>query len=304
MSIYQLAKKVYYSSGLAFFRDTLRSKRHLEEIYSNLSIPAISNNTCKTSKLKIDIVIPVIDKDAETLRAVIESAKKYIRHPIGSFYLVSPQNSPVIKSIALETNCIFIDEAILVDSSPQKIQYMCNGINRAGWAYQQLLKWSGAKFCKNRYYLVIDSDTVFIRPQAFEYNGRIVFDHCDFIHKPYFEAFTRLFGIKPKSTVSFTTHHALIDTELMQEIFEYIENKHNKPWHKAVIDTIDQKHKSSISDYDNYGLFVTEKHPETMAIRYWANLSLQRDELVNLRKLEKRFSRLYNTISFHSWNTD
>ncbi len=280
----------------------LQARRRQRAFSSELGIPVISPRSPQRSSLPIDIVIPVIDKDAGTLPLVIDSAREHIAHPIGGVYLVSPKESPIIKAIAAEKGCTMIDEAGLVEISPRDIDYVHEGKSRAGWAYQQLLKWSGGRFCSNRHYLVIDSDTVFIRPQAFELEGRMVFDFCDEFHRPYFRAFERLFGITPRSSISFTSHHSLIDTEIMSELMEYLEKRHSMPWYRAVVGAVDASEMSSISDYDNYGQYVAERHPERIVVRYWANKSLGRKHLPRLDNLKARYSRLYNTISFHSWN--
>ena len=69
-----------------------------------------------------------------------------------------------------------------------------------------------------------------------------------------------------------------------------------------MIDAVDTSEMSSISDYDNYGQYVAERHPDRMAVRYWANKSLGRKHLGRQEALSRRYRRLYNTISFHSWN--
>ncbi|MBN1242904.1 MAG: hypothetical protein JXA15_09405 [Spirochaetales bacterium] len=280
----------------------MKSVERQARFTKEFGIPAIGAGDARRSDLPIDIVIPVIDKDAGTLPLVIDSAREFIAHPIGGIYLVSPKDSPAIRAIAAEKRCELIDEAELVDISPRDIAYVHEGTNRAGWVYQQLLKWSGGRFCKNRHYLVIDSDTVFIRPQAFEFEGRMVFDFCDEFHVPYFKAFEHLFGMTPRATISFTSHHSLIDTELMRELMDVLGKRHGKPWFEAVAGAVDVTEMSSVSDYDNYGQYVAERHPQRMVVRYWANKSFGRKHLPRLDTLRRRYARLYNTISFHSWN--
>ena len=78
----------------------LQARRRQRAFSSELGIPVISPRSPQRSSLPIDIVIPVIDKDAGTLPLVIDSAREHIAHPIGGVYLVSPKESPIIKAIA------------------------------------------------------------------------------------------------------------------------------------------------------------------------------------------------------------
>jgi len=253
------------------------------------------------SSLPIDIVIPVIDKDSETLPFVIDSARANIGHPIKDIYLVCPGSSVEVRRIGHEKNCKIVDEQDLVPIGPRDITYVWQGHDRSGWMYQQFLKWSGWKFCTQDHYLVIDSDTVFLRPQVFEIGGKLVFDFCDEFHKPYFRAFEKIFRIRPRAPLSFTSHHALIDTTIMAQLIADIEARHRKPWFEAIIATIDPDEMSCISDYDNYAQYVFETLPSKMRVRYWFNKSLSRKLIGDFDRLTKKYGRRYSTLSFHSY---
>jgi len=256
----------------------------------------------RKSLLPIDIVIPVIDKDAETLPYVIDSARKHIRHPIKDIYLVCPGNSVLVKRIAVEKDCKVVDEGTLVPIAPGDIRYVWKGIDRGSWIYQQFLKWSGGKFCTQGHYLVMDSDTAFIRSQVFEIDDELIFDFCDEYNEAYFLAFERIVGIKPRSTVSFTSHHALIDIKSMDRLIRDIEALHDMPWYMAIISAIDEGELSCISDYDNYGQYFFETTPNKMRVRYWHNKSLSRTSLGDMERLVRKYGKRYSTLSFHSYN--
>ena len=51
---------------------------------------------------------------------------------------------------------------------PTDIGLVVNGVDRSKWIYQQFLKWSGDDLAETTHYLVVDADTVLIRPQVFE----------------------------------------------------------------------------------------------------------------------------------------
>lgn len=299
-----MIKKLGKLLSLDYVWYALRGWRRVRSFSATFAIPSVPSKDIRANgEDPIDLVIPVIDKDAGTLPYVIDSAREYIHHPLGELYLVCPPDSRLIKRIAGEKKATLIDERALVDIAPGDIQYRYQGKNRANWIFQQFLKWSGGKFCKSKKYLVMDSDTVFLRPQPFQIDKRMVFDVCDEYHRPYFMAFERLFGFSSRSEVSFTSHHSLIDIGIMDELMEFLEARHGKPWYRAIADNIDQSEMSCVSDYDNYALYVLARHPEQMAVRYWANKSVSRNELGNLEALRRNYRGKYNTLSFHSWNT-
>lgn len=249
----------------------------------------------------IDIVIPVIDKDSDTLPFVIDSAREYIRHPITNIYLVCPRNSVLIHAIAKEKGCVCVDEEILLPIGKKDIDYSVGGANRAGWLYQQFLKWCGDRFTTEDRYLVLDSDTVLIYPHVFISDGKQVFDYCDEIHKPYFEAIERLLKYKVACPVSFTSHHSLIDKKVMAELKAEIERTHGMAWYEAIMAIIDRSQMSSHSDYDTYGHFYFKNHRETMMVRYWKNKSLPRSGAEELERQKARHSGRYRTLSFHEY---
>jgi hypothetical protein len=302
MSLISGAKKIGKALSLDYLQSLLWSAGRLAEFRMRFGVKTeLFPSRHTASGLPIDIVIPVIDKDSATLGYVIDSARENIRHPVKEIYLVCPGNSDMVKKIGIAKDCVIIDERELVATSPKEIRYIWEGHDRGGWVYQQLLKWSGGKFCTQKHYLVIDSDTVFLRPQVFEINGRKVFDFCDEYHQPYFRSFEKLFGIEPRSTLSFTSHHALIDIEIMGQLLGDIESLHGMPWHEAIVSIIDQNENSCISDYDNYGQYIFEKQPDTMCVRYWHNKSVPRGRLDDIKNLSRKYRNRFSTLSFHSY---
>jgi len=254
------------------------------------------------SNLKIDIVIPSIKKDLDILPYTIASVRKNIKHPIVNIYVVSP-NSEEIKTFCAEKNCIFVDENRVLPITKKNIEYNVDGLDRSGWLFQQFLKWSGDEFCSQEYYLVIDSDTVFVTPQVFERQGKIIFNFSDEYHRPYFDIYERMLNVKVNCPVSFTSHHMLFQATKIKELKRLIEKKINVKWYEAILFSLDKNQASGVSDYESYGQFMFLKYKNDMLVEYWHNLSLKRDLIKNIPLLHKRFTGKYKTISFHSWNT-
>lgn len=254
------------------------------------------------SNLKIDIIIPSIKKDFVVLPYTIASARKNIKHPIVNIYVVSP-DSEEIKTFCAEKNCIFVDENRVLPITKKDIEYNVNGLDRSGWLFQQFLKWSGDEFCSQEYYLVLDSDTIFVTPRVFEKQGKIIFNFSDEYHKPYFDIYERLLNIKANCPVSFTSHHMLFQVTRIKELKRLIEKKFSMKWHEAILFLLNKNQVSGCSDYETYGQFMFLKYRNDILIEYWHNLSLKRDLIRDVSLLSKKFAGKYKTISFHSWNT-
>ncbi len=169
---------------------------------------------CSRDDVALDIVIPVIDKDADTLPEVIRSARQEIVHRIGSIFLVAPDSSRAIRRIAEELDCIFVDEATLLPISKRDIDYSFRGTDRSGWLYQQLLKWACDTIVQGDNYLILDSDTVLIYPHCFVGDDHHYFDFSDERHLPYRKAISSLLDFEPSCPVSFVSHHGLINKEI------------------------------------------------------------------------------------------
>ena len=152
------------------------------------------------------------------------------------------------------------------------------------------------------YYLVVDADTVFVRPQVFERKGRIVFNYSDEYYQPYFEMYRRLLNEPVAFPSSFTSHQMLFDRRILGEIKAQIEKIHGGDWREAILRNLDRNEPSAFSDYDTYGQYVFLHYPRSMAIEYWFNLDLRRSR--NLRGvlgLMLRYGGKYKSVSFHSY---
>jgi hypothetical protein len=302
MSLLRAVKTIGKLLGVDYFLDLVKSGIRLIglRIGFGVSISTGKRRIAK-SEVPIDIVIPVIDKDADSLPFVIDSARRMLKHPITGIYLVCPAGSSRIREIADDKGCTVVDESGLLPIGKKDIDYRVRGTDRSGWLYQQFLKWCGDAFVAQDHYLILDSDTVLSSPQAFMDGDKLVFDYCDTVHKPYFEAYERLFGHPPACPVSFTSHHTMVERKAMRELKAALESAHGCAWYDAIISTIDREEMSSHSDYDTYGQFFFETRRDDMTIRYWANKSLPRDGIWELERYKKIYGGRYRTLSFHEY---
>jgi len=246
----------------------------------------------------LDICYVAIDKDFETLIHSIEFAKRNVRHPIANIFVVSTSGS-LIENFCKEHDIHFIDESSVTELKKSEIDFNFGGLNRSGWILQQMIKLSVDRFCKSQSILVLDADTMITRPQIFRNKEVLFLSFSDERHIPYREFFSRITGFQyPR--ISFVSHHALIDVDVLASLKQHIENRCGTHWETALVDNFDRDTMSPMSEYDLYGFFTLNHYDQRLLrLTYWENKSFPRSRLpIVLEALSKTAPR-YKSISFH-----
>ena len=133
-----------------------------------------------------DILIPVGPADISICRDQLEYTKKNI---IGyrSIFLIS-----VDPSLQIE-GCTTIPEDIF-PFTIKTIEEIHGKNGRNGWYLQQLLKLYAGSVIPDimEKYLIIDSDTYFLKPTTFVHQGKCLYAFGSENHRPYFNHMARL----------------------------------------------------------------------------------------------------------------
>jgi hypothetical protein len=169
-----------------------------------------------------------------------------------------------------------------------------------GWRVQQILKFCLAMQSASSATLVIDADTVLLHRKVWLANGGIqLLQFSEEYHQPYRNLLRSHFGIQPSLPVSFVTHHQLMQSEIVKEIFPA--EGALVDWYLASLEPGGGK----MSEYETYGHYLTTKHPNRVAYGNWANLWSPNLAMVlaSLNRTGQPLPALlgdYNTVSFHS----
>lgn len=254
------------------------------------------------SKLPLDIIIPAIEKDIDTLPYVVEAARKHIKHPIDKIFIVAPITIK-LKELSSKLNCVFIDEKSVLGYNKSVINYNFNGSDRSGWLFQQLLKLCSDKISSKSHFLILDADTIFIRSKKFEHKNKIILDFSDEYHSPYYTTYEKLTGLQHNFPVSFVSHYMLFEAKKLKELRQLIEKHNNCDWDKAIIGTADNNQLSCFSEYETYANFVLQKYKSEYLISYWFNKNVPALELINISQLINQYSKKLLSLSFHSYNS-
>jgi hypothetical protein len=264
--------------------------------YLNVNQGIVYDKNIK-SDLKLDILIPVIEKDMPVLPMVVDSIRKNLCHPIGNIIIISP-NKKIFTDFCNQYNCIHRDENSILPITIKDINYCFKKINRSGWVFQQLLKLSGDYISDKDHFLVLDGDTILVQPQKFEHNGKFIFLISDEYHFPYFETYKKIFKEASMSSVSFVSHQMIFDCNKLKELRNDIENLNNKSWYKVIIDNLNPDESSSFSEYETYGNWMLKKYPDSFKKEYFFNLTLPRYKLKEFQVSIEKYSHKYRSVSF------
>lgn len=258
--------------------------------------------TCAVStKETVDIVILTLPKDRELLEVYVQHLRTNICETIGTIFMIAPRDES-LEAYCAAHDIVFKDERMVLGYGKEHIAYSVNGQNRSGWLFQQLLKLSGDTFVTSERYIIVDADTILVRPHAFRSNGKSVFVESSEWQEPYFRSFEKLFGYEAPSRCSLTAHMMVFTVARLKEMKAEIEKKHGMRWDEAYVEACDRTKSSGISDYDTYGNWLMYNHPkEVMTVPFY-NKSFSRKLLPELDTLKKRYAGRYASFSFHSYN--
>ena len=223
------------------------------------------------NKKIFDIVIPVGPNDKPVIDAQIKYTKKNI---IGfrNIYLIC--YDPTI----LIDGCITINEKIFPFNIETVAKYH-GKLTRNGWYLQQLLKLYAGKIVPGILdkYLVIDSDTFFLKPTTFLEDDKCLYNFGIEYHKPYFNHMKKLDKdlIKVDKDKSGICHHMIFETKYIDEIFNIVKKNHNDEFYNVFLKLVNENDRtlSGASEYEIYFNYMLKNHPDKIKIRglNWGN---------------------------------
>lgn len=247
---------------------------------------------------KIDVVIPYHDKDREIIEMCITGCFSNI-HNLGNLYVVAKNIDQRFGRVRL------IDEDKLFEGVLCK-KYIESRLRtehpdllwRAGWLFQQFIKIGCSYAIPNltNYYLVVDSDVVFLKKIYFFTDGKMLLTKAREFHQPYFDCYERLLGDSANREYSFIAHHMLICKPIMLEMLNKIEGRFNKTWYDSILDNIDNKEGSMFSEYETYGHYLKNHYPEAFVVRQLRNIQRFR-----IRYLLKILFNQVDYVTIHSY---
>jgi hypothetical protein len=259
------------------------------------------------SDIVVDILIPTVEKDLDMLKICVAYARRNLMHPINNIYIVA---APTEKTIACaqEVGAVFVDETKVLPIQIKDIVYFpaeCNGCDRRGWLFQQFLKLSADEICPSEHVLVIDTDTLLVRPQTYVYEGRTIFHCSDEYHMPYRRVYQRMIGEPAKGPFSFVSHTTLFEKSKLKHFKNHIQERHQKPWFQAIMDLMDKDEASAHAENESYPQFVISHYPNSFIQLYFFNEGHNRKKYLSLLLSGKmKLDQYIKTVSISSFFTN
>ncbi len=263
---------------------------------------------CAEQEPIIDVVIPCHEKDLAMLPLVINGIKtngKNVRRVIvvsakklGNFAeWFSEQDYPFCKQdLAHHIFYLHAQAHEFIKSHPSKL---C-------WVFQQLLKLYAPFVIPDiaPNVLVLDADTIFINKTEFiDHGNHALYDARDEYLGPYFLHAWELVPRLEKMFAAYSgiAHHMLFQKNVLQNLFNVVEEHHKKPFWQAFCACIN---KFSIycepcaSEYEIYFNFVFQRYAHQARIRklHWENM---RFDHVPIKEIAYYKKLGYHCISCH-----
>jgi len=197
-------------------------------------------------------------------------------------------------------NVTQIDESIFPFLLDNIEQYGSFSHDRRGWYLQQLIKLYSSFFIPNILpnYLVIDSDTFFLKPTTFVSDGKYLYNYGTENHRPYFYQMARMHPqLQKVSDQSGICHHMFFEKKFIAKLFELVEKYHNQPFWQVFLKCVDSDN-SGASEYEIYYNFMLKFYPDEIRVRplNWIN--------VTNKKLLNEPDPIYDYCSYHYYGRE
>ena len=262
----------------------------------------------------IDVVVPFIVKDLPTLRLCVKGILDTVRNPIGRIRLITPdyfddeKKKRAIEPVLAQLRELLPPGQIMrLESDDQVLgsDFQSHLSERGhdqpgGWHKQQLVKFFASRNTTALATLVVDADTVLLEPRTwFLGDGTQLLQFSEAFQPGYKQHFQDYFEETGSAPFSFVTHHQLMTTNTVREMF---------PSSTSIIDWFITSRTISgpgLSEYEAYGSFMWARHRDKVVLGAWANLwSPKREEL--LQSMESNSTSIrdaipdYCSVSFHA----
>lgn len=245
------------------------------------------------SKHPVDIVMPIVEKDLASAKIALTQIRAFVMHPIQKIYLVAPE-SHKIREFAKEMGCQFVLENDVVDDYGKVKKY-------GGWIIQQLIKLNVDRISDQDNILVIDADTMLLRPQTFINGKEGIYTfaiHTDY--SPDRKEFTKaVLQTNSYYKLDFVAHHMIFNRHWLKELKEELGQNSGKLWYKAILDLVDKRGTFGFSEYDLYATFAFLNHRDAVCFLASANVVLFRDKLTYFKQYSTVFAPDYKSASSH-----
>ena len=258
----------------------------------------------------IELVIVSTSKDFDILPDSINYAFRALRpYTIsGARVIVPNRDVAACKKLMMDVKyqIEIVDESDLISQKHfQKLTDVFG--HRNTWVLQQLLKVQGVLTSKSDAVLILDSDTVLLRPRSwFSSSGDQILMPSVEYNESYYQFLQKLNISELVPKYSFISHHMLMQPKILSNLLNSLDLLLIGKFITYICDNANTKVQSPICiEYELYGQHLFKTEPKEYFLERWSNISISRrySNLILKSKLAKMTLRtFYNSVSFHSWS--
>ncbi len=265
------------------------------------------------SDVPVSLVIPLHPKDLAVAEHALRHARHHVCHPIEECLILAPPDDRA-RRFADRHECRFVDENEALGVSLPEVEERLarHGFPRSGWIYQQLLKLGCDQHLKTDHALILDADTLLLRPRVF-FDGATLFQ--DLSHERnhlYRKAHRMLMGTRIRCPFSFVCHHMFLEKRILQSLRQTIEDRTAQSWWEAILALADpalwtETELRSLpfnffSEYETYANFSLPFY-QKVRFRYFMNHGARDFDpaMRNIPWYVKNLPSRYQWASFHSY---
>lgn len=248
--------------------------------------------------VEIDLAVVAHPKDFGTLGLALTAATNCSRNPVAERLVVLPDQADVNAASLPEDVRILRDSDLLDETAAMFIE--AAPVARRGWLRQQVLKFLVALNGTRPATLIVDADTVLLKPRTWlAPNGMQLLAVSHERHQPYVDHAHEVWPNLGRQTVSFVTHHQLMQGDVIWTMFPNGRGDVQR-WARLADWTKDS---SPLSEFHSYGTWLLGSMPARAALAAWANKSVRPIERIDEHSLVELHRRFPNdaSLSFHSY---
>lgn len=261
-------------------------------------------------KVNIELIIVASRKDFDVINKTLDVTLDKLSNfnSIDISIIVPRADLELAKNISLRSdhNVSIVDEYQILGvdflNSLKKIFPL-----RGTWVYQQALKLNALSKSGSNYAMILDADTVILNSRTWLFSDeKLMLTPSDEYNLEYYNFLKciRVGELHPEFT--FVSHHMFYDVNLVKKMLA--ELSLTLPTEQlSVIERYSNESAPSplCIDYELYGQWISSYKFKHVIFLKWSNIGISRQYLklfANSRIIRWIFSKLYNSVSFHSWS--
>lgn len=257
---------------------------------------------------EIELLIVAAPKDFEVLPLSIASAIENAGHPVTSVTLIVPadgMSEPTSLIDVFRERCqvsVLCEDSVIDDQIRRVLKERFG--DRYGWILQQLLTTAYVAGSSQKGVLVLDADTLLLKPRVLLSDGRQILTPTLSHHLPYYEFLHVLSPIFDEETDTYVSHYMLFQPEVMREILDRAGDLDIAKLAEMAVKLSDPTTQSPVClEFELYAQGLISLHPHRVVHAKWGNTSASREKVLgkmSLRDIMNRYEG-YSSLSLHSW---